>query len=235
MGIFIGSAIVAIVRRPFRFFEVVVHFDFIGARSTGLVALAAIFTGLVLALQGYNVLVRFGSENQVGTLVALSLVRELSPVLTALMVSARAGSAITAIIGNMAVTEQIDALRSLSVDPIKYMVAPRLLAATIAMPILTAIFSVAGIGAAYVFGVRVLGLDGLSFMSNIRRSVEWSDVSVGLFKGVVFGILIASVATFRGYHTRGGAAGVGRSTTRSVVDSAVLVLGGDYVLTALFF
>jgi phospholipid/cholesterol/gamma-HCH transport system permease protein len=235
LTIFVRDAIASAFRRPFRFVQMVVQFEFIGARSTGIVALAAVFTGLVLALQGYNVLVRFGSENQVGTLVALSLVRELAPVLTALMVTARAGSAIAATIGNMAVTEQIDALRSLAIDPVQYLVVPRLVGAMVAVPLLTALFSLAGIGAAYVFGVTALGLDGLSFMSNIRRSVEWNDVSVGLCKGLIFGILIACIATFRGYHTRGGAAGVGRATTRTVVDCAVLVLGGDYVITALFF
>ena len=234
MTVFLGDALGSLFRRPFRPMQIVLAFEFIGARST-LIVLAAAFTGLVLALQGYNVLVRFGSENQVGTLVALSLVRELSPVLTALMVTARAGSAMTATIGNMAVTEQIDALKSLAVDPVQYLVAPRIAAALVAVPILTAGFSLAGIGAAYLFCVSVLGLDGLSFMSNIRRSVEWNDVAIGLWKSLIFGLLIAWIATFRGYQTRGGAAGVGRSTTRTVVDSALLVLGGDYVLTALFF
>jgi phospholipid/cholesterol/gamma-HCH transport system permease protein len=200
-----------------------------------MVLLSAVFTGLVLALQGYSVLVRFGSENLVGSLVALSLTRELAPVLTALMVTARAGSAIAATLGNMAVTEQIDALYSLAVDPVHYLVGPRLLAAAVSMPILTALFSLAGIGAAYLFGVLALGLDGLAFMSNVRSSVTWSDVSVGLCKSLVFGVLIAWIATFRGFHARGGARGVGRATSRTVVESAVLILSGDYVITALFF
>jgi phospholipid/cholesterol/gamma-HCH transport system permease protein len=220
-------------RRPFRGIEIVSQLEFVGARSVGVVALSAVFTGLVLALQGYNVLVRFGSENLVGALVALSLTRELAPVLAALMVTARAGSAMAATIGNMAVTEQIDALKSLAIDPVQYLAVPRLIASVIAMPLLTAAFSIAGIGAAYLFGVSALGLDGLAFMSNVRHSVEWADVSIGLLKSLMFGVLIAWIAAFRGFQTRGGARGVGRATSRTVVEAAVLILCGDYVITAL--
>lgn len=233
--IFVGESIARIPRRRPRVLQFILQVEFVGARSVGVVTLSAVFTGLVLALQGYNVLVRFGSENMVGSLVALSLTRELAPVLTALMVTARAGSAMAATIGNMAVTEQIDALKSLAVDPIKFLVVPRLLASILVMPLLTALFSIAGIAAAYVFGTAALGLDGLAFMSNIRSSMEWKDVSVGLWKGVVFGALVAWIATFRGFQTRGGATGVGQSTSRTVVESAVLILSGDFVVTALFF
>jgi phospholipid/cholesterol/gamma-HCH transport system permease protein len=235
MGLFAARALVRVPARPLRVALTVTQVEFVGARSVGVVALSAVFTGLVLALQGYNVLVRFGSENLVGSLVALSLIRELAPVLTAIMVTARAGSAMAATIGNMAVTEQVDALRSLAVDPVHYLVVPRLVATVLATPVLTALFSLAGIASAYVFCTAVLGLDGLAFMSNVRSSVGWSDVSVGLSKALVFGALIAVVATFRGYRTRGGAQGVGSATSRTVVDSAVLILVGDYVVTALFF
>lgn len=222
-----------LVRRPFRGVAIVSQLEFVGARSAAVVGLSAVFTGLVLALQGYSVLVRFGSENLVGALVALSLTRELAPVLTAVMVTARAGSAMAATIGNMAVTEQIDALKSLATDPIHYLAVPRLVASVIALPLLTALFSLAGIAAAYLFGVSVLGLDGLAFMSNIRHSVEWADVSIGVWKSLIFGALIAWIASFRGFHTRGGASGVGRATSRTVVETAVLILCGDYVITAL--
>jgi len=235
LGLFGATTLARLPARPVRVLETVSQLELIGARSAGVVVLSAIFTGLVLALQGYNVLVRFGSENLVGSLVALSLTRELAPVLTAIMVTARAGSAMAATIGNMAVTEQIDALKSLAIDPVHYLVVPRFIATVVALPILTAAFSLAGIAAAYVFGTAVLGLDGLAFMSNVRSSVEWNDVSVGLWKSVIFGGLIALVAAFRGYETRGGARGVGRSTSRTVVDSAVLILVGDYIVTALFF
>ena len=229
-----GATVVAwLVRPPYRPLQVIVQLDLIGARSVGIVALSAVFTGLVLTLQGYNVLVRFGSENLVGSLVTLSLTRELAPVLTALMVTARAGSAMTATIGNMAVTEQLDALKSLSVAPIQYLAVPRLAACVVALPLLTSLFSLAGIGAGYFFGVSVLGLDGLAFMSNVRSSVEWSDVSIGLWKALLFGGLIALIATFQGFRTTGGARGVGLSTSRTVVVSAVLILCGDYMMTAL--
>jgi phospholipid/cholesterol/gamma-HCH transport system permease protein len=235
LALFLGAGAARLPRRPLRGHAILQHIDFIGARSVGVVALSAVFTGLVLALQGYTVLVRFGSENLVGSLVALSLTRELAPVLTALMVTARAGSATAATIGNMAVTEQIDAIRVLAIDPLHYLVTPRLVASIIVVPMLTALFSLAGIAAAYVFGVQVLGLDGLAFMSNVRASVEPKDVSVGLWKAVVFGALITWIATFRGYGAGGGAMGVGRATSRTVVESAILILGGDYAMTALFF
>jgi phospholipid/cholesterol/gamma-HCH transport system permease protein len=233
MAQFLGASLTRLLRPPFRALEIVGQLDFIGARSVGVIVLSAIFTGLVLALQGYSVLVRFGSENLVGSLVTLSLTRELAPVLTALMVTARAGSAMTATIGNMAVTEQLDALKSVAVDPLHYLAGPRLVASVIALPLLTAMFSVAGIAAAYVFGVTVLGLDGQAFMSNVRSSTEWSDVSIGLWKGLIFGALIAWIATFRGFETSGGARGVGLATSRTVVETAVLILCGDYVVTAL--
>ena len=232
---FVAMTLARIPRRPFRAVELMLQLEFVGARSIAVVGLSAVFTGLVLALQGYNVLVRFGSENLVGSLVALSLTRELAPVLTAIMVTARAGSAMAATIGNMAVTEQIDALKSVAVDPVHYLAVPRLLATVAALPLLTALFSLAGIGAAYLFGVSVLGLDGLAFMSNVRSSVEWQDVSIGLWKAIIFGALIAWIATFRGFHTTGGAKGVGHATSRTVVESAVLILSGDYVVTALLF
>jgi phospholipid/cholesterol/gamma-HCH transport system permease protein len=188
---------------------------------------------MVLALQGYNALVRFGSENLVGSLVALSLTRELAPVLAALMVTARAGSSITASLGNMRVGEQIDALRSLAVDPVQYLVSPRLVASVVALPMLTAMFSLVGIASAYVFGVSVLRLDGGQFISSVRDSVEWSDVSGGLSKSLVFGVFIAWIASYFGFSTEGGAKGVGTATTRAVVSTAIAILIGDYMMTAL--
>jgi phospholipid/cholesterol/gamma-HCH transport system permease protein len=150
------------------------------------------------------------------------------------MVTARAGAAMAATIGIMAVSEQIEGLKSLAVDPVKHLAAPRLAASVVALPLLTAMFSLAGIGAAYLFGVSVLGLDGLAFMSNVRSSVGWDDVSIGLVKAAVFGVVIAWIATFRGFHTTGGARGVGDATSRTVVQTAVAILCGDYVITALY-
>jgi len=235
LTIFIGATVARARHGRLRGRELVAQLSFVGAGSVGVVTLSAIFTGLVLALQGYYALVRFGSESLVGSLVALSLTRELGPVLTALMVTARAGSAMTATIGNMTVTEQIDALDSLAIDPLSYLVLPRLLATVVALPLLAALFSVVGILAAYLLGVDVLKLDGLALMANVRASVAWKDVSVGLGKAMVFGVVIAWIATFRGLATRGGALGVGRATSQTVVKSAVLILCGDYVMTALLF
>lgn len=219
---------------PFRLRLVVEHMRFIGNRSVGIVLLTSTFTGMVLVLQGYTALVRFGSTIYLGPLVALSLIRELGPVLAALMVAARAGSAIAATVGGMRVTEQIDALEVMAVDPIQYLSATRLWAALITVPMLTAIFDLAGIGAALGFGVNVLGLDPALFTSSIREAVEWSDVSEGIVKSVVFALLIAWVSCFQGYHARHGAEGIGRATTNSVVIISVLVLASDYAMTALF-
>jgi phospholipid/cholesterol/gamma-HCH transport system permease protein len=233
MVLFLRAILVRVVRRPYRPHEIGHEIELIGARSVGVVALSAIFTGLVLALQGHNVLVRFGSEELVGSLVTLSLTRELAPVLTALMVTARAGSAMAATIGTMAVTEQLDALKAMAVDPVQYLAVPRLIASIVAVPLLTALFSLVGVAASYLFAVSVLGLDGPSFMSNVRSSVEGADVSIGLWKALMFGVLIAWVATFNGFAAAGGARGVGSATSRTVVHTAVLVLCGDYVATAL--
>ena len=233
MTLFLARAVRRVAAPPFRGMELLEQMRFVGNRSMSVVFLTAAFTGMVLALQGYNALVRFGSENLVGSLVALSLTRELAPVLAALMVTARAGSAITATLGNMRVGEQIDALRSLAVDPVQYLVSPRLVASVVVLPMLTAVFSLVGIGSAYLFGTSVLRLDGGQFLSSVRDSVEWSDVSGGLSKSLVFGVFIAWIASYFGFFTEGGAKGVGAATTRAVVTTAVVILVGDYMMTAL--
>lgn len=233
--LFLQRALVAAFERPFRLRLLVRQLHTIGNRSTWLILLTSAFTGMVLALQGYNVLVRFGSEELVGSLVALSLIRELGPVLAGLMITARAGSAMAATLGNMRLTEQIDAMLVMAVDPIQYLVTPRLLAALIAGPLLTCIFILGGIGAAYVFGVTVLGLEGSTFIGNVRSSVEWSDVQSGLIKSLVFAVMMAWICAYRGYHTRGGAEGVGLATMGAVVEVSVLILVCDYIMTALMF
>lgn len=235
MTLFLLDAARRFVTRPFRGAELLEQARFIGNRSFGVVCLTAAFTGMVLALQGYSALVRFGSEAVVGSLVALSLTRELSPVLAALMVTARAGSAITATLGNMRVGEQIDALRAMAVDPVQYLVSPRLVAAVAVIPMLTAIFSLVGIGAAYVLSTTVLHLDGGQFLSSVRDSVEWSDVSAGIWKSLVFAVCVAWIGTYYGFFAAGGAKGVGLATTQAVVATSVVILIGDYVMTALLF
>lgn len=235
MTLFLLSALRRFFAKPFRAFELLEQARFIGNRSLSIVCLTSAFTGMVLALQGYNALVRFGSEAKVGSLVALSLTRELAPVLAALMVTARAGSAITATLGNMRIADQIDALRAMAVDPIQYLVSPRIVAAVAVIPLLTAIFSLVGIGSGYLLAVSMLRLDGGQFLSSVRDSVEWSDVSGGIEKSLVFAVLVAWLAAYYGFHARGGAKGVGLATTQAVVATSVVVLVSDYVMTALLF
>jgi phospholipid/cholesterol/gamma-HCH transport system permease protein len=234
-SLFLLNALRRVFVRPFRFRLIIEHVHFIGNRSIVIIGLTGAFTGLVLTLQGYSALDRFGAEQMVGALVALSLTRELAPVLAALMITARAGSAIAATLGNMQVTEQIDALRSMAINPIDYLVTPRLFAGVLVAPLLTAAFTLVGLGVAQWFGVHILGLDAANFAASITNALEWSDVAEGLTKSVVFGTLLVWIATFRGYHASGGAKGVGLATTQAVVESSVLVLALDYVLTALLF
>lgn len=234
-AIFLVTAFTKVARRPVRPRLYLEHIRFVGSRSMVVVLLTSAFTGMVLTLQGYLALVRFGSESQVGALVALSLVRELAPVLAGLMVTARAGSAIAATLGNMRMTEQIDALEAMSIDARHYLVTPRLIAALIAVPMLTAMFSLFGLLCAYLFGAGALGLDAGVFASGARAAVEWSDVTESLWKSLAFAVLIVWIATFRGFHASGGATGVGRATTRAVVEASVAILIVDYMLTALLF
>lgn len=232
---FLVATVAALFRRPFRFHLVVGHIRFIGNRSITIVLLTAAFTGMVLVLQGYNALVRFGSEVYLGPLVALSLIRELGPVLAALMVTARAGSAMAATIAGMRVTEQIDALEVMAVDSVQYLSSTRFLAAILAVPILTGFFDLAGIWAAHLFGVSVLGIDGGTFSATIRDAVGADDLMAGASKSIVFGGLIAWISAYQGFFADHGAEGIGQATTRAVVIVSVMVLAADYVMTALLF
>ncbi len=232
--IFLGWTALQCLRPPYRVPDILSHIRFIGNRSLGIVALTSIFTGMVLVLQGYNALVDFGSVAQLGPLVALSLLRELGPVLCALMITARAGSAIAATVAGMRVTEQIDALEALAIDPIQYLASTRLTAALVAVPIMTTVFNLAGIGAAYVYADRVLGVDPGTFMAAIRDAVDGRDIVISLTKAFVFGVFVAWIACYNGFCAKGGALGIGRATTSAVVQTAVLILAADYVLTALF-
>jgi phospholipid/cholesterol/gamma-HCH transport system permease protein len=232
---FLATALARVPRRPLRMASILEHVQFIGNRSLLIIVLTGAFTGLVLALQGYNALVRFGAEQMVGALVALSLTRELAPVLGALMVTARAGSAMAATLGNMRVTEQIDALETMAINPMDYLVKPRIVAGILAVPLLTVLFTVVGLVVARAFSSRVLGLDVGGFSSSVREALEWSDIFEGLTKSLCFAILIVWISTYRGYYASGGAQGVGQATTTAVVETAVLILAVDYVLTALLF
>jgi phospholipid/cholesterol/gamma-HCH transport system permease protein len=232
---FLGRSLLALADLPFRWRALLEQVHFLGNRSVVIVVLTSAFTGLVLTLQGHTALARFGAAQMVGALVALSLVRELAPVLAALMIAARAGSAIAATLANMRITEQIDALETMAIDPVSYGVAPSFGASVLVVPPLTALFSVTGLFVARLFAVGALGLDAAQFEASVRNALEWSDVSEGLIKSLAFAVLIAWIATYRGYHASGGARGVGQATTRAVVETSVLILGVDFVLTALAF
>jgi phospholipid/cholesterol/gamma-HCH transport system permease protein len=207
----------------------------LGALSLGIICGSGLAVGMVLGLQGYHMLARFGAKTAVGAMVGLSLTRELGPVLTALLVIGRAGSATTAEIGAMAATEQLDGLRMLSIDPIHMVVKPRALALAIVMPLLTALFIVAGIVGGYIAGVGLMGLDGGSYIASLKDAVDLhKDIAGSFVKSVVFGLLLSIIATYRGYKSAPTAEGVSAATTSTVVTGSVTVLLFDYVITAIW-
>ncbi len=220
-------------RPPWRWRLFFKQMEFIGVNSVFVVALTSLFTGMVLALQTYYAFRLFAAETLVGATVALSMTRELGPVITALMVTGRAGSAIAAEIGTMRVTEQVDALSVMAINPVQYLVLPRIIAGVIMLPLLTALSDFIGVLGGYLVGVKLLGIHGGIFMNKIYEFVELSDIYNGLIKAACFGLILTLVGCYKGFYTRGGAEGVGRATTQSVVLSSVLILTFDYVLTAL--
>lgn len=229
---FLVTTFAWLVRPPVRFFQMLKQLHFIGFKSTFVVVLTALFTGMVLGLQGYYTLRKFGSEALLGSAVALSMIRELGPVLAALMVTARAGSAMTAEIGIMRITEQIDALDTMAVNPQQYLVAPKLVAGLIGVPLLVALFDVVGIWGGYLVGVDLLGVSAGSYWSSIESAVDWKDVYGGILKSISFGLIITWVCSYKGYYTRMSAEGLGTATTEAVVLSSVLILVWDYFLTS---
>lgn len=209
---------------------------FAGVLSLIIIVVSGLFVGMVLGLQGYDTLVRYGSAEALGTLVALSLTRELGPVLAALLFASRAGSAITAEIGLMKTTEQLTAMEMMAVDPIARIVGPRFWGGVLSMPLLAAIFTVVGILGGYLIGVVLIGLDAGSFWSQMQGSVDLrEDVVNGLIKAFVFGVAVTWIAVFEGYDAVPTAEGVSRATTRTVVTSALAILALDFVLTAFMF
>jgi phospholipid/cholesterol/gamma-HCH transport system permease protein len=205
-----------------------------GARSLIIIMLSGLFVGMVLGLQGYDLLQRFGSEEALGTAAALGLLRELAPVITALLFAGRAGTALASEIGLMRATDQLTAMEIMAVDPMTYVAAPRFLGGVIAMPLLTAIFSMIGLFGAQLVGVQLMGVDRGVFWSQTQGSVDLHDVNEGLVKSIVFGIACSLIAVHEGYNAEPTAAGVGLATTRTVVASSVIILLLDYVLTAAF-
>ena len=223
----------SVLRRPYLLIAQLLS---VGVLSLLLIAVSGLFVGMVLALQGYNTLVDFGAEESLGVVVALSIVRELGPVVTALLFAGRAGSALTAEIGLMKATEQLSGMEMMAVDPIHRVIAPRFLAGVISMPLLAAIFSAVGIYGGYFVGVGLLGVDDGSFWSQMQAKVDLNeDVYNGVIKSMVFGVVVSWIAVFEGYDTVPTSEGVSRATTRTVVYSAFAVLGLDFVLTALMF
>lgn len=209
--------------------------NYIGINSLTIVFLVGVSVGAVLALQSYIGLERFGSTQFIGPIVYLSMTREFGPVFAALMVIGRAGSAITSEIGTMRITEQIDALQTLCIDPYQYLIVPRIVAGTFILPFLSIFCTLFGILAGYITAVYVLNVNAETYMEAIRANVELSDIVNGLVKAVVFGFLLSCVATYKGFYTSGGAKGVGLATTQSVVYANVTIVIADYILTSLMF
>jgi phospholipid/cholesterol/gamma-HCH transport system permease protein len=205
-----------------------------GARSLIIIMLAGLFVGMVLGLQGYNLLQRFGSEDALGTAAALGLLRELGPVITALLFAGRAGTALTSEIGLMRATDQLVAMEIMAVDPLRYVAAPRFLGGIVAMPLLSGIFNLVGLYGAQLVGVQFMGVDKGSFWSQMQGAVAVRDVTEGVIKSLVFGLTCSLIAVNEGYHAEPTAAGVGLATTRTVVASSVLTLLLDLILTAAF-
>ncbi len=237
MAIFAMHGFLLIFTYPFQFKKIIQQVYFIGVKSVLIISLIGLFTGMVLGLQGYYTLVKFGSEGLLGAAVALSLIRELGPVLTALMIIGRAGSSMAAEIGIMRISEQIDALDTMDINPMRFLVAPRIAASIIVFPLLTALFDVIGIIGGYLTGVVQLGINSGIYFNRMYDSVVLEDVSGGFYKSLAFAFVVAVICCYQGYFTHMrpegfGARGVSLATTSAVVLSCVSVLIVDYVLTS---
>lgn len=219
-----------VIRRPLRIGLTVDQIEFIGVKSLPIILLTSAFTGAVFTLQSHRAFALFGAEAMVGGTVGVALTRELGPTLTGLLVAGRAGSAMAAEIGSMRVSEQIDALDAMAVDPVNYLVKPRLLASIIVLPLLTAIFDFVGIFGSYLVGTQLMHLSYPAFMVRLNDWVDWDDIWTGLLKAAVFGMIIGSVACYKGYYAKGGARGVGDATTSAVVVSSVAILVSNFFI-----
>jgi len=230
--LFLGRLFATVPRALMRPGLVVEQVHMSGALSLVIIMLSGLFVGMVLGLQGYDLLRRFGSTESLGTAAALGLLRELGPVVTALLFAGRAGTALTSEIGLMVATDQIAAMEMMAVDPVRRVCAPRFLGGVIAMPLLAAIFATIGIYGAELVGVTLMGVDSGQFWSQMRSAVELRDVVEGVTKSLAFGFAASAIAVYEGYHAVPTAEGVARATTRTVVNSSVAVLAIDYMLTA---
>ena len=238
MAIFLGKAFLWSVIPPLKIQRLLKQTRFIGTQSLLVIFLTGIFAGMVMGLQGFRILSRVGSEAFLGPMVALPLIKELGPVFTGLMVTGRAGSAITAEIGIMRISNQIDALELMGLNPFRYLIVPNLLAGIVALPLLTAIFGVIGIFGGYLVGVNLLGLEGGVYFGEMANYVQIKDILEGLYKSLCFGVIIAWICCYMGYYSETwgqGAEGVSKSTTRAVVFSSVFILIWDYFMTSIIF
>ena len=239
MGIFLVQSLLGIFKYPFRFRELVKQLHFIGTGSVAVIFFTALSSGMVLGLQGYYSLSKFGAEGMLGSAVSLTVIMELGPILTALMVTGRAGSAMCAEIGIMRISEQVDALECMAIDPFRFLISPKFLAALISVPLLTAMFDVVGIFGGYLAGVKLMGVNSGAFFNGMEKSVTNHDINLGIIKSFVFALLLVWICTGRGYFVqliRGagfGAESVSKVTTQAVVISSISILIFDYLLTAI--
>ncbi|MBI4496259.1 MAG: ABC transporter permease [Deltaproteobacteria bacterium] len=233
--ILFGQTLLWTFRPPLNLRNFFKQVEQVGIHSVPVVLITGTFTGMVLALQSFTGFKRFNAEAFVGTVVALSMTRELGPVLSGLMVSGRVGSAMAAELGTMQVTEQIDALYTLATNPIKYLIVPRFLAALIVMPILTVFADAIGIAGGYLVSVNLLGSNPTIYLRRTYDYLSLEDIYIGLLKACIFGMIIAIIGCYQGFHAQGGAEGVGKATTRAVVLSSLLILIANYIVTALLF
>jgi phospholipid/cholesterol/gamma-HCH transport system permease protein len=227
------STIGWLVRPPYRGWQLLGALDFIGAGSMFIAALVGLFTGMAFTVSTIVGFRQFSAESMVGGVVALALTRELAPVLAAVVVTARAGSTMASELGNMRVTEQIDAITTMGVSPVQYLVAPRVLATVLVMPLLAMLFGLTGMGGAYLVAVSWQGIDPGVFIDKVRQFLEPADVRMLVVKSLVFGLIVSVICCKRGFHASGGARGVGEATAQAVVSSILAIFVADYVVTAL--
>lgn len=232
-GIFLFICLGQAFIPPFRFSRLLKEIEFIGSKSFLIVFVTALFTGMVLGIQGYYSLSQFGAEAALGIMVALSIIRELGPVLCALMVTGRAGSATTAEIGIMKITDQFPALEMMAIDPLKYVISPKMVAGIISLPLLTAFFDLVGISGGYLVGVKLLGVNEGAYVGKMITAITFKDVYGGILKSVCFGLLITWISTFMGFSAQPTTEGVSRATTNTVVLTSLSILIVDYILTSL--
>jgi phospholipid/cholesterol/gamma-HCH transport system permease protein len=235
IGILVGQVFYYLLHKPFRIRMTILEMENIGANSVFIVLLTGFFTGMVFALETGRIFMRFQAEGTVGSVVAVAVLREIGPVMCSLMITARAGSAMAAQIGTMKVTQQVDALYTMAVEPVSYLVVPRIIASTLMLPLLTAMFDFIAIFGSWMVSVKLLSIGEGIFFDYIEWLVDVEDITDGLFKSCFFGFIIAAICCYNGLQTEGGALGVGKSTTRAVVMSSVLILVSDYFLTSLLF